>query len=102
MRASFTVIASTTHKLINNVRHHGILSLNVKKLANPVEDLKIIWILKKKMLLLMLFCKRVLKQKEEIPKYGNTINNYFWENIFCENCLFKNILMQLSTKLVGK
>ena len=50
----------------------------------------------------MLFCKRVLKQKEEIPKYGNTINNYFLENIFCENCLFKNNLIQLSTNLVGK
>ena len=54
------------------------------------------------MLLLMLFYKRVLKQKEEIPKYGNTINNYFLENIFCENCLFKNNLIQLSTNLVGK
>ena len=48
MTASFTVIgsiASTTHKLTNNLKHKGILSLNVKKLANPVEDLKIIWIL---------------------------------------------------------
>ena len=24
-----------------------------------------------------------------------------YSNIFCENCLFKNILMHLSTKLVG-
>ena len=58
------------------------------------------------MLLLMLFCKHVLKQREDIPIYGNTINNYFLgtvcSNIFCENCLFKNILMNVSTKLVGK
>ena len=54
----------------------------------------------------MPFCKRVLKQREDIPRYGNTINNSFLgtvcSNIFCENCLFKNILMDLSTKLAGK
>ena len=87
-------------------KHKGILSLNLKKLANGVDDLKIILILQNEMLLLMLFCKRVLKQREETPRYGNTINNSFLgtvsSNIFCENCLFKNILMHLLTKLVGK
>ena len=52
----------------------------------------------------MLFCKHVLKQREGIPTYGKTINNSFlgtiWSNIFCENCLFKNILMHLSIKVV--
>ena len=87
-------------------KHEGILSLNLKKLANRIDDLKIILILQNEMLLLMLFCKRVLKQREGIPRYGNTINNSFLgtvcSNIFCENCLFKNIFMHLSTKLVGK
>ena len=54
----------------------------------------------------MLFCKCVLKQRGDIPRYGNTINNSFWgtvcSNICCGNCLFKNILMHVSTKLVGK
>ena len=58
------------------------------------------------MLLLILFCKRVLKQREDIPRYGNIINNSFlgtlWSNIFCKNCLFKNNFMHLSTKLVRK
>ena len=58
------------------------------------------------MLHLMLFCKRVLKQREYLPRYGNTINNSFLgtvgSNIFYENFLFKNLLMHLSTKLVGK
>ena len=87
-------------------KHKRILSLNLKKLASRVDDLKIILILQNEMLLLMLFCKRVLKQREGIPRYGNTINNSFLgtvcSNIFCENCLFKNIFMHLSTKLVGK
>ena len=39
----------------------GIISLNLKKLANRVDDLKIIFILQNEMLLLMLFCKRVHK-----------------------------------------
>ena len=38
--------------------------------------------------------------------YGKTINSSFLatacSNIFCENRLFKNILIHLSTKLVGK
>ena len=58
------------------------------------------------MLLLMLLCKRVLKQMEDIPRYGNTINNSFlgpvYSNIFCKICIFENIFMHLSTKLVGK
>ena len=87
-------------------KHKGFLSLNLKKLASRFDDLKIILILQNEMLLLMLFCKRVLKQREGIPRYGNTINNSFLgtvcSNIFCENCLFKNIFMHLSTKLVGK
>ena len=58
-------------------KHKGILSLNLKKLANRVDDLKIILILQNEMLLLMLFCKRVLKQREDIPRYGETIKNSF-------------------------
>ena len=54
----------------------------------------------------MPFCKRVLKQTEEIPRYGTNINNCFLGtvccNIFCKSCFFKNILMHLLTKLVGK
>ena len=54
----------------------------------------------------MLSCKRVLKQREDIPRYGNTINNSFLgtvcSSIFCDYCLFKKVLMYLSTKLVGK
>ena len=59
-------------------KHKGVLSLNLKKLASRFDDLKIILILQNEMLLLMLFCKRVLKQREDIPRYGNTINNFFW------------------------
>ena len=44
-------------------------------------------------LLLLLFCKCVLKQKEDIPRYGKTINNSFsgtvYSTIFCANYLFK-------------
>ena len=58
------------------------------------------------MLLLMLLCKRNLKQREVIPRYGDIINNSLLGtvclNILCENCLFKNIFMHLSTRLVGK
>ena len=85
-------------------KYKGVLSLNLKNLASRFDDLKIILILQNEMLLLMLFCKRVLKQREGIPRYGNTINNSFLgtvcSNIFCENCLFKNIFMHLSTKLL--
>ena len=44
-------------------KHKGVLSLNLKKLASSFDDLKIILILENEMLLLMLFCKRVLKTK---------------------------------------
>ena len=49
-------------------KHKGILPLSLQKLDNSVDDLKIILILQNEMLLLMLFCKRVLKQRENIPK----------------------------------
>ena len=78
-------------------KHKGILSLNLKKLVNRVDDLKIILILQNEMLLLMLFRKRVLKQREDIPRCGKTINDSFLGTV-CENCLFKNILMHLSTR----
>ena len=87
-------------------KHKGILSLNLKKLASRFDDLKIILILQNEMLLLMLLCKCVLKQREQIPRYSNIINNSFLgtvcSNTLCENCLFKNMFMPLSTKLVGK
>ena len=74
----------------------GILSLNLKKLTSCVDDLKIILILRNEMLLLMLRCNCVLKQKKDIPRYGNTINNSFfgtlWSNIFCEIAYLKIFL----------
>ena len=42
-------------------KHKGVLSLNLKKLANRVDDLKIILILQNEMLLVMFFCKHFLK-----------------------------------------
>ena len=45
-----------------------------------------ILILQNEMFLLMLFCKRVFKQSEDIPGYGNTINVFWGEQyvlIFC-------------------
>ena len=60
-------------------KHKGILSLNLKKLANRVDDLKIISILQNEMLLLMFCRKRVLKHREDIPRYGKTIKNSFLE-----------------------
>ena len=88
-------------------KHKGYLIFEPKKvIANRVDDFKIILSLQNEMLLLMLFCKRVLKQKEDIPRYGKTINNSFLGTvcsyIFCENCLFKNILIHLSTEIIGK
>ena len=87
-------------------KHQGVLSLNLKKLGSRFDDLKIILILQNEMLLLMLFCKRVLKQREGLPRYVNTINSSFLgtacSNIFCETCFFGNIFMHLSNKLVGK
>ena len=87
-------------------KHKGIISLNLKKLPSCVDNLRIILILQNEMLLLMLLCKCVLKQREEIPRYSNIINNSFLgtvcSNILCENCLFKNMFMPLSTKLAVK
>ena len=74
--------------------------------GQKVDDLKIILILQNEMLLLMLICKRVLKQREDIPRFGKTINSSVLETvcytIFCVCSLFKSILMNLSTKVVGK
>ena len=74
--------------------------------GQKVDDLKIILILQNEMLLLMLICKRVLKQREDIPRFGKTINSSFLETVcytvFCVSSLFKSILMNLSTKVVGK
>ena len=63
------------------LNHKGILFLNLKKLANRVDDLKMILILQNEMLLLMLFCKPVLKQSEEIPRYGKTF--FLFGNSMC-------------------
>ena len=52
-------------------KHKGILSLNLKKLANRVDDLKMILILQNEMLLLMFFCKRVLNERKDIPRWEN-------------------------------
>ena len=63
-------------------------------LDNHFDDLKIIFVLQNEMLLFMLFCKRVIKQREDILKYGKTIDNSFLGTVcsicFCANCLFKN------------
>ena len=59
-------------------KHKGILSLDLKRLASHVDDLKIILHLQNEMLLLMLLCKRVLKQRDDMPRYGNTISNSFF------------------------
>ena len=84
------------------LKHKRIYSFNLKKLANRVDVLKLISILQNEMLLLMLFCNRVLQHREDIPRFGKTINNFFLgtvcSSIFFENCLFKNILMHLLTK----
>ena len=63
-------------------------------LDNHFDDLKIIFVLQNEMLLLMLFCKRVIKQREDILKYGKTIDNSLLGTVcsifFWANCLFKN------------
>ena len=61
-------------------KHKGILSLNLKRLASHVDDSKIILHLQNEMLLLMLLCRRVLRQREDMPRYGNTISNSFFGN----------------------
>ena len=58
-------------------KHKGILSLNLKKLASRFDDLNIILILQN---VVLLFCKRVFKQREGIPRYGSTVNNSFFGN----------------------
>ena len=87
-------------------KHKAILSWNPKKIASHVDNFKIIIILRNEMLFFMVLCKHVLKQREDIPRYGKTINNSFLETvystIFCSDWLFKNLLMHLSTKVVGK
>ena len=44
----------------------------------------------------MLLCKRALKQKDNIPKHGNTINNSFLgtvcSNILCEIAYFHALI----------
>ena len=53
-------------------------------------------------MLLVLFRKCVVKQRDEIPRYNKIINKPFLRtvcsNISCEKCLFKNILMHLPLK----
>ena len=92
----------TTLVLLRPCKHKGILPFNLIKLANRVNDLKMISILQNEMMLLMLFRKCVVKQRDEIPIYNKIINKPFLRtvcsNIFCENCLFKNILMHLPLK----
>ena len=104
MTASLAVtgsIASTTRKFIDMLerKHKGILSLNLKKSANYVDDFKTILILKNDMLLLILFSKYALKQREHISRYAKTKNNYFLGKVvstyFCANCLFKNTVNAL-------
>lgn len=86
--------------------HKGIFSLNLKKLTNPVDDLKSILVLLNEMLLMMLVCKLVLKQREDLSRYGEAIKSFLLgtvcSTIFCTNCLFKKYLMHLSTIVVGK
>ena len=66
-------------------KHKGILYLNLKRLANCIDDLKIILILHNEM--------RVLKYREDILRYDKTINNSFlgtaFSKIFCENSLIQ-------------
>ena len=58
------------------------------------------------MLLLIHFCKRFVEQEERKTEFGKAINSFFlWTGCssnFCANCLFKNILMHISTKVVWK
>ena len=51
------------------------------------------------------FCKRVPKAREKLPRHGRTKNNCFFSTFnargVCKNILFKKVLMQLSTSLMG-
>ena len=84
--------------------HKGIFSLNLKKLTNPVDDLKLILVLLNEMLLMMLVCKLVLKQREDLSRYGEIINNFLLGTVcsttFCENCLFKIIIITIIISIV--
>ena len=77
--------------------HKGIFSLNLKKLTNPVDDLKSILVLLNEMLLMMLVCKLVLKQREDLSRYGEAIKSFLLgtvcSTIFCENYLFRIIII---------
>ena len=104
MSACFAIIgsiASTTRERKLN----GTLSLKRKKLPRRVVDLKITLILQKGRFLLRLFCKRVLIARDKLPRYGRVIDNSFLSTVnatgVCKNFLFKNVLMQLSTSLMG-
>ena len=70
-------------------KHKYILSLNLKKLANRVDVFKIILILQNERKLLMLLCKCVHKQKQDIQRYSKTKNNSFLR-ILCYTIFFAN------------
>ena len=79
-------------------KHKDILSLNLKKLADNVNNLKIILVLQNEMLLLVVFRNLLLKKRECIPRYGKTINHSFlWTTFSVKNAYFK---MFLSTEVV--
>ena len=54
--------------------------------------------------MLVLLCKRVLKTRDKLPRYGRTINNSFFSIVYakgvCKNLLFEKVLMQLSASLM--
>ena len=60
MTASFTV----NLQAMLGLKHKGVLSLNLKNLANRVDDVKIVLILQNEMLLLMLFVSAFLKKRK--------------------------------------
>ena len=79
-------------------KHKDILSLNLKTLADNVNNLKIILVLQNEMLLLVVFRNLLLKKRECIPRYGKTINHSFlWTTFSVKNAYFK---MFLSTEVV--
>ena len=79
-------------------KHKDILSLNLKKLADNVNNLKIILVLQNEMLLLVVFRNLLLKKRECIPRYGKTINHSFlWTTFSVKNAYFK---IFLSTEVV--
>ena len=86
-------------------KHEYILFWKLKMLTNCVKDLKITLILHNEMVLLMFFVILFQKREGDI-KYGKTINNFFLGTVcftsFCENHLFKSILIHIQTKNVVK